>query len=35
MLDEHAGDLTGEQRKAILSDNAAALYGVDAAALVA
>jgi predicted TIM-barrel fold metal-dependent hydrolase len=33
MLQEHAGALSDEQRRAILSENAASLYGVDAGAL--
>jgi predicted TIM-barrel fold metal-dependent hydrolase len=33
MLAEHAGDLSDEQRRAILSENAASLYGIDAEAL--
>ena len=35
MLSEHVSDLTSEQRRAILSDNAASLYGIDATALAA
>jgi predicted TIM-barrel fold metal-dependent hydrolase len=35
MLSEHASDLTDEQRRAILSDNAASLYGIDTTALAA
>jgi predicted TIM-barrel fold metal-dependent hydrolase len=33
MLEEHAGDLTDEQRRAILSENAASLYGIETAEL--
>jgi predicted TIM-barrel fold metal-dependent hydrolase len=33
MLAEHAGELSDEQRRAILSENAASLYGIDAEAL--
>jgi uncharacterized protein len=35
MLAEHSSQLTDEQRRAILSTNAASLYGVDLAALMA
>jgi predicted TIM-barrel fold metal-dependent hydrolase len=33
MLAEHSGALSDEQRRAILSENAASLYGIDAGAL--
>ncbi len=33
LLEKHAGDLTAEQRRAILCDNVAALYGINVAAL--
>jgi len=33
MLAEHAGELSDDQRRAILSENAASLYGIDAEAL--
>jgi hypothetical protein len=33
MLDEQASNLTVEQRRAILCDNAAELYGIDTSAL--
>lgn len=33
LLEQHAGDLTPEQRRAILCDNVADLYGIDLAAL--
>jgi hypothetical protein len=33
LLAEHSNDLTAEQRRAILCDNVAELYGVDLAAL--
>ena len=33
LLAEHAGDLTAEQRRAILCGNVAALYAIDLAAL--
>jgi predicted TIM-barrel fold metal-dependent hydrolase len=35
LLAEHSNDLTAEQRRAILCDNVAELYGVDVAALAA
>jgi predicted TIM-barrel fold metal-dependent hydrolase len=35
MLAEHAGDLTVEQRRAILCENAAQLYRIDLAQLAA
>jgi len=34
MLAEHAGELTAEQRPAILCDNVAKLYRIDLAAVV-
>jgi hypothetical protein len=33
MLDEHAAHLTDEQRRAILCDNVAELYGMDLTSL--
>ncbi|MDX2168276.1 MAG: amidohydrolase family protein [Deltaproteobacteria bacterium] len=33
LLEKHAGDLTAEQRRAILCDNVAELYGIDLGAL--
>jgi predicted TIM-barrel fold metal-dependent hydrolase len=33
LLAEHAGDLSDEQRRAVLCDNVAELYGVDVAGL--
>ena len=33
MLAEHTADLTDEQRRAILSENVAELYGIDLDAL--
>jgi ABC-type uncharacterized transport system ATPase component len=35
MLDEHTANLDPAQKQAILSDNTAALYGIDTAALAA